>query len=98
MIRVVYRWKVPEANRAAFRSAWAQTTTAIRAETDGARGSLLLESSDDPTEVMTIAHWDSLDQWKAFIGGAPRGQMKRMHELAELVSSTPFRLVEDHTI
>ena len=98
MIRAVYRWKVGEANRAAFRSAWAETTTAIRAETDGARGSLMLESCDDPAEVLTVAHWDSLEQWKAFIGGAPLGRMKDMHELAELISSTPFRLVEDHTV
>ena len=98
MIRVVYRWKVEGADRAAFRSAWEKATTTIRATTDGARGSVLLESCDDPTELVTIAHWDSVDQWAAFIDAAPQGPMKRLHDLAELVSTEAFRQIGDHTI
>lgn len=71
MIRVVYRWQVRAANRAAFKLAWERATTAIRDSTDGARGSLLLESCDDPTECLTIAYWDDLEQWRSFIDGAP---------------------------
>lgn len=97
-IRVVYRWKVPAENRAAFAAAWRDTTTAIRADTDGARGSVLLESCDDPAECLTVAHWDSLDQWRSFIDAAPTSRMKTLHDLAERVSVEAFRQVGDETI
>jgi len=98
MIRIVYRWKVPEEHRAAFRAAWRETTTAIRASTEGARGSVLLENCDDPAECLTIAHWDRLDQWRSFIDSAPTSQMKTMHDLAERVSVQAFRQIDDQTI
>lgn len=98
MIRVVYHWRVPAANQEAFRRAWRKATTAIRDTTQGARGSLLFESCDDPTALVTIAHWDRLDQWKAFIDTAPADQMKELHDLAKLESSTAFRQLEDQTV
>lgn len=98
MIRVVYRWRVQEADQTAFRAAWGKATTTIRETTDGARGSVLFESCDNPNEFMTIAHWNNLDQWKSFVGAAPLVHMKEMHSLAELVSSEAFRQVGDHTI
>ena len=98
MIRVIYRWKVQDENRGAFRSAWEKVTTTIRANTHGARGSVLMESCDDPTEFVTIAHWDRLDQWQSFIDMAPQGHMQDMHRLADLVSREAFRQIGDHTI
>lgn len=98
MIRVVYRWRVPEANRVAFRAAWEKATTLIRENTLGARGSVLFESCDDPTEFMTVAHWDHLDQWRAFVETAARAPMKEMHGLGEMVSRQAFRQIGDHTV
>ena len=98
MIRIVYRWKVGQGNQAAFRTAWDIATTAIRDNTEGARGSILLEGCDDPTDLITIAHWDSLEQWTSFIRTTPEVYMKRLHELAELVSMEAFRQVGDRTV
>jgi len=98
VIRVVYRWKVPEENRTVFKAAWRDTTTAIRDSTEGARGSVFLEGCDDPGECMTIAHWDHLDQWRSFIDAAPTSQMKTMHDLAERLSVQAFRQVDDQTV
>ena len=98
MIRVVYRWRVPKANCVAFGAAWEKATTQIRETTLGARGSLLFESCDDPTEFMTVAHWDHLDQWREFIETAAQVSMKDMHALAELRSREAFRQIGDHTV
>lgn len=98
MIRVVYRWKVDKENREAFREAWEGVTTRIRRETEGARGRVFLESCQDAEEVITIAHWDKYEQWQAFIDNAPAEQMRKMHELANLVSKQAFRQTGDHTI
>jgi len=98
VIRVVYRWKVPEANRVAFTAAWDKATTMIRDNMLGARGSVLLESCDDPTEFMTVALWDHLDQWRSFIETTAQIHMKEMHGMAELLSREAFRQVDDHTV
>lgn len=31
----------------------------------GALGSFMLRSPEDPTEILTVAKWDSVENWKA---------------------------------
>lgn len=98
MIRVIYRWKVKEEDQAQFRAAWAKTTTGIRERTPGARGSILLHSQHEPTEFITMARWDRLEDWQAFWGEASSADMQVMHSLAERVSVEAFEEIEDHTV
>lgn len=95
--RVLYHWRVPAAHRAEFLAAWARTTDAIHASTPGAQGSLCLQNADDPERFITQASWDSLDQWRAFIGAARTGKMSVLHEIAELEKTEAYALVDDRT-
>ena len=98
MIRVIYRWKVPEANQSEFIEAWERATCEIRASTEGAQGSFCIVGADDPTEVLTIASWEALDQWQAFIQTANLTSMKEMHALGERVSVRAYEQRADLTI
>lgn len=90
MIQVIYRWQVPAESRDAFIAAWAATTREIRATTKGARGSFCIAGVDYPTEIITIARWDELDQWREFVKAAKSATMAEMHRLATLLSHVAY--------
>ncbi|MEL7535971.1 MAG: antibiotic biosynthesis monooxygenase [Pseudomonadota bacterium] len=98
MIQVIYRWEVPLVKQAAFIAAWEKTTVTIRETIVGARGSLCIVSVDRPTEILTVAKWDRLEQWQAFIGGDMLVSMKTMHELGTRVSAEAFEQRGDFTV
>lgn len=98
MIQVIYRWDVSLENRAAFLSAWEKTTTAIREETEGARGSFCIVSVERPTEILTVAKWDELAQWQAFVTTAKSDSMRAMHALGKQLSHDAFEEVADFTV
>ena len=98
MIRVIYRWRVQKNNQRAFKAAWAKATTAIRASTEGARGSLLLHSRHDRTMFVTIARWDTVELWQTFWKDPNRIEMQDMHALAQCLSADAFDEIEDHSI
>lgn len=70
MIRVIYRWKIEPRNFAAFETSWSATTNRIHETVPGALGSFLLRGVENPTEVLTVAKWDSLESWRAFWQGS----------------------------
>ncbi len=98
MIQVIYRWEVPVEKQAAFLTAWEKTTVTIRETTAGARGSFCIASVDKPTEILTVAKWDELEQWQAFIKGAKLTSMREMHELGTQVSSSAYVQKGDFTV
>lgn len=98
MIRVIYRWKVEASAQAAFAAAWSKATLAIRASTTGARGSTLLRSYSDPAEFITIARWDSHEQWQVFWQGDGSTEMSAMHKLAQRLGVEVYEEIEDHTV
>lgn len=98
MIQVIYRWRVPTENREAFIAAWAATTQKILATTSGALGSFCIAGVDDPTEIITIARWDEIDQWREFVKVANSATMAEMHRLATPLSSAAYKQVGDFTV
>ena len=98
MIRVIYRWKVRKAEESKFKTSWAKATTAIKEATAGARGSVLLRSHQDPTEFITIARWDKLEDWQSFWEDSTRTEMQVMHSLAKRLSAEAYEEIEDHTV
>lgn len=97
MIRVVYRWKVKEEDFASFQELWARTTNHIHHTVEGALGSFMLRSPEDRTEILTVAKWDSMENWKAFWGAENPSQMKGMRAIGERVSVTVYDEVDDFT-
>ena len=61
MIRITYSWKVESGKVDEFVAIWKKTTNTIHEEVQGARGSLMIQHEHDPTEIKTIARWDTLD-------------------------------------
>ena len=98
MIQIIYRWKVTAENQAAFLAAWSRTTQNIRDTTQGARGSFCIVNAEDPTEVLTVAKWDQIEQWREFVKTAKSSTMSEMHELGEQVSHAAYEQVGDHTV
>lgn len=99
MIRIIYRWRLKtETELESFQVAWAKATTAIRATTPGARGSFLLQSLNDLTEVLTIARWPRLEDWKSFWENPNRSEMTEMHLYTERLSEEVYAEIEDHTV
>lgn len=98
MVRVIYRWRVKESNQAKFKAVWSKTTNLIKEQISGARGSVLLQSHQDPCEFITIARWDKLEDWQSFWKDAPQTDMQEMHALAERLSEEVYEEIEDHTV
>lgn len=98
MHQIIYRWEVEENNQAAFVAAWEKTTKSIRETTEGARGSICIVSVDRPTEIITMAKWDELDQWRDFVKTAKSGAMREMHALGTQVSHDVYDQRGDFTV
>lgn len=97
MIRVVYRWKVKQENFASFKEMWTRTTNHIHETVPGALGSFMLRSHENKTEVLTVAKWDSVENWKAFWGAENPSEMEGMREIGERISVTVYDEVDDFT-
>lgn len=97
MIRVMYHWRVSEENREKFRAAWEKTTLRIRDTVEGARGSMFLESADDPGVVITMALWEGPEQWTSFMATTSDSHMVAMHSFAEKTATEVYNLIEDHS-
>ncbi|GAB5488087.1 MAG: hypothetical protein Pars2KO_16570 [Parasphingorhabdus sp.] len=97
MFHVIYKWSVPSENKTAFLTNWEKTTNHIHDTVDGALGSFCVEAIDDPNMLLTIAKWQTREQWETFIGNAKTGSMKNMHALAEQVSAEGFNELGDQT-
>lgn len=98
MIQIIYRWEVPVARQDAFLEAWQKTTVSIRETTTGARGSICLVNADKPTEILTVAKWDELHQWREFVKQAKSTSMSEMHLLGTLLSRAAYEQKGDSTI
>ena len=98
MIQIIYQWDVPVAKQAAFLAAWEKTTLTIRETTVGARGSFCVVSVDTPTEILTVAKWEELEQWQDFIKGAKLTSMREMHELGTQISARAYVQKGDFTV
>lgn len=98
MVRIIYTWKVRPARQDEFKAAWTQATTEIRGADVGARGSMLLQSREDDTELVTIARWDSMEHWQKFWDSPLKNAMQAMHGISEIVSVAVFEELGDFTI
>lgn len=98
MIRVMYRWTVEPDQQAEFKATWRNTTRAIHRDVAGALGSMCLRSIDRPDEMITIATWQTEQQWRAFIEDAKHQSMKGLHALGSLISAEPYAEVGDETV
>lgn len=98
MHQIIYRWEVEQHKQAAFLAAWERTTKSIRDTTDGARGSVCIVSVDRPTEIITMAKWDRIDQWREFVKTAKSDAMREMHALGTQVSHDAYEQHGDFTV
>jgi heme-degrading monooxygenase HmoA len=97
MIRVIYEWRVKAGDVPAFREAWKQTTTKIHRSVKGARGSFLLQEVGNSGKILTIARWDSLEDWQAFWNSENPPEMLKMRSLAERTAVTAYDEFADFT-
>ncbi len=97
MIRIIYTWKVGPSELERFIKTWKSTTNRIHAEVEGARGSFMIQNDQDPTEIKTIARWDTLGDWERFWQDSKPSQMQSMRDLGENVSVEIFKEVDDFT-
>ena len=65
MIRVMYRWTVREGDEREFIRIWEEGTLKIQANCEGAMGSILLRSSENPQVFFGMARWPSKEIWEA---------------------------------
>ena len=97
MFRVVYEWKVPVEQQQAFQAIWRTTTETIHSTVEGALGSFMLRSSDDPEKILTVAKWHSRQHWQQFWGNCNPHQMQKMRAIAERISVETFDELEDRS-
>ncbi len=97
MIRIIYNWKVQPENIDLFIETWKKTTNKIHKEVQGARGSFMIQSHEDSSEIKTIARWDALQDWKRFWQDSNPSQMLSMRDLGERTSVEIFREIDDFT-
>ncbi|MCG7201215.1 antibiotic biosynthesis monooxygenase [Marinobacter pelagius] len=97
MIRVIYRWRVEPESFEAFRQAWQRATNHIHETVPGALGSFMLRGEEDPSDVLTVARWESRESWKRFWGNRDPGQMRAMRALGTRIDAEVFEEIEDYT-
>jgi len=97
MFRVIYEWRVPADKMDKFQNVWRSATESIHESVEGALGSFMLQSSDTPEKVLTIAKWNSREDWEQFWGNRNPEKMRKMREIAERVSVEAFDEIEDRT-
>ncbi|WP_449285380.1 antibiotic biosynthesis monooxygenase family protein [Marinobacter sp. PE14] len=97
VIRVVYRWKVNPENFENFKEVWVHTTNNIHETVPGALGSFMLRSTENETEVVTVAKWDSVESWKRFWVSDNPSEMVGMRRIGERVSVTIYDEIDDFT-
>ena len=57
----------------------------------------MIQNDKDPTEVKTVARWDSVKDWQKFWNEGRHQQMQSMHELVERVSVEVYTEIDDFT-
>ena len=97
MVRVIYKWKVVPENFEAFQKTWTATTNRIHETVKGAQGSFLLRATENKSEVLTIAKWDSLEDWKSFFANQNPESMQAMRNLGDRIAVEAYEEIEDHT-
>ena len=97
MIKVIYRWQVEPDRFEEFKEVWRTTTNSIHETVAGAQGSFMIRSVDNQSEVLTIAKWDSLEDWKAFFSNNNPTEMNAMTSLGKRLSVEVYEEIEDHT-
>lgn len=98
VIRVIYEWQVDSRNIDAFREAWQKTTTMIHESVPGARGSFLLQEEGNAGRILTVARWDSLEDWQAFWKSEDPPEMLQMRELGKRISVKAYQEFADCTV
>ncbi|TPE47087.1 antibiotic biosynthesis monooxygenase [Maribrevibacterium harenarium] len=96
MIQVVYEWSVAPENVIEFREAWDHTTTIVRETYPGAHGSCLLEDKKQGAHMLTIARWNSEEEWRDFWTSDNPPEVMRMSQIANLVSVKVYRETGNH--
>lgn len=97
MFRVIYEWRVPADKMDEFQNVWRSATESIHETTEGALGSFMLQSSDTLEKVLTIAKWNSREDWEQFWGNRNPEKMQKMRDIAERISVEAFDEIEDRT-
>jgi heme-degrading monooxygenase HmoA len=97
MFRVVYEWRVPIEKMDEFQDAWRLATESIHHSVEGALGSFMLHSYDKPEKVLTIAKWQTRENWERFWENRNPEKMQKMREIAERISVEAFDEIEDRT-
>lgn len=98
MVRIIYKWRVIPANLNKFKEVWRKATSGIHKSVSGARGSVFLQDESDPSSILTIARWDSVEDWQAFWGDSDPQQMQTMRSLGERLSVKVYEEFEDYTV
>lgn len=97
MFRVVYEWRVSIDKMDEFKNVWRIATESIHRTVAGALGSFMLHSYDTPEKVLTIAKWQTREDWELFWVDRNPEKMQKMHEIAERISVEAFDEIEDRT-
>jgi heme-degrading monooxygenase HmoA len=99
-VTVINLITMPAAAADAFVEAWPANSAALR-NAPGFRGTRLLRalSPDDPYQVVNVAQWDSVEQWRVALSAvqpdeerrrlAEAAGIKRQHFFYQVVSVTP---------
>nr|WP_276202934.1 antibiotic biosynthesis monooxygenase [Vibrio parahaemolyticus] len=88
---------MPVEKMAEFQNAWRSATESIHHSVEGALGSFMLRSYDTPEKVLTIAKWNTREDWESFWGNRNPEKMQQMCKIAERVSVEVFDEIEDRT-
>ena len=97
MFRVMYEWRVPSEKLEEFQNVWRSATESIHQSVNGALGSFMIRSCDVPDKVITVAKWQTRQDWEQFWGDHNPEKMLKMRELAERISVEAFDEIEDRT-
>lgn len=97
MVRIIYHWYVEPEQFEQFKNAWHLATNNIHKNVAGAKGSFMMQKQGSPTEVLTVARWDSLDQWENFWEGERPEEMQQMHELGERITVEVYEEIDNQT-
>jgi heme-degrading monooxygenase HmoA len=99
VIQVIFRHKVADGTEAAFVTSWEQLKRNMLSRPRGPVEAAILRNASDPTEIVTITLWESVDDWKNYWSEGvpePEGEPQKNEILEEIKSLSRPRAAPRH--
>ena len=89
MIQILFRHRIADGTEATFVASWEQLKAKQLSRSRGPVEAAIFRNASDPSEIVTITRWKSLDDWTSYWSEGvpePEGELQKNEILEEIKS------------